>query len=141
VLIVPQVKGLHAFMEQAPKLRWIDYMLDHLAGLGFEKDDAAEWLSYFGGKKYDASYTLASEALGLPLVERLDDVSAQAMWSNANSIYVFTLGSMFLFLRRRLVGIVKVILSQLFMVNTNITKKGIGHRRRSDARVGAEMHL
>jgi len=28
--------------------------------------------------------TLASEALGLPLVERLDDASAQAMWSDAN---------------------------------------------------------
>jgi hypothetical protein len=38
----------------------------------------------FFGKKYDASYTLASEALGSPLVERLDDASAQAMWSNAN---------------------------------------------------------
>jgi len=50
VLIVPQVKGLHAFMEQAPKLRWIDYMLDHLTGPGFEKDDAVEWLSYFLGK-------------------------------------------------------------------------------------------
>ena len=50
VLIVPQVKSLHAFMEQARKLRWIDYMLDHLAGPGFEKDDAVEWLSYFLGK-------------------------------------------------------------------------------------------
>jgi hypothetical protein len=78
MLIVPQVKSIHAFMEQAQKLRWIDYMLEHLAGPGFEKDDAAEWLSYFLGKKYDASYTLASEALGLPLVERLDDASAQA---------------------------------------------------------------
>jgi hypothetical protein len=36
------------------------------------------------GKKYDASYTLTSEALGLPLVERLDDASAQAMWRDAN---------------------------------------------------------
>jgi hypothetical protein len=84
VLIVPQVKSLHAFMEQARKLRWIDYMLEHLAGPGFEKDDAAEWLSYFLGKRYDASYTFASEALGLPLIERLDYASAQAMWSDAN---------------------------------------------------------
>ncbi len=59
-------------------------MLDHLAGTGLDKDDAAEWLSYYLGKKYDAAYTLASEALGLPLVERLDDASAQAMWSDAN---------------------------------------------------------
>ncbi len=76
MLIVPQVKSLHAFMEQAQKLRWIDYMLGHLAVPGFEKVDDAEWLSYFLGKKYHASYTLASEALGLPIVERLDDASA-----------------------------------------------------------------
>jgi hypothetical protein len=37
MLIVPQVKGLHAFMEQAQRLRWIDYMLEHLAGPGFER--------------------------------------------------------------------------------------------------------
>jgi hypothetical protein len=48
-------------------------MLDHLAGPGFENDDATEWLSYFLGKKYDAAYILATEALGLPLVERFDD--------------------------------------------------------------------
>jgi hypothetical protein len=71
-------------MQQAWKLWWIDYMLDHLADPGFGKDYAVEWLSYFLGKKYDASYTLASEALWLPLVERLDDASAQAMWSDAN---------------------------------------------------------
>jgi hypothetical protein len=52
-------------MEQAQKLRWIGSMLDHLAGLGFEKDDATEWLSYFLGIKYNAAHTLASEALGL----------------------------------------------------------------------------
>jgi len=50
VLILPQVKSLHAFMEQARKLRWIDCMLDHLSGPGFEKDDVTEWLSYFLGK-------------------------------------------------------------------------------------------
>ncbi len=84
VVILPQVKSLPAFMEQARKLRWIDGMLDHLAAPGFDKDDAAEWLSYFLGEKYDVAYTVASEVLGLPLVERLDDVSALAMWSDAN---------------------------------------------------------
>ncbi len=84
MLIIPQVKSLPAFMEQARKLRWISSILDHLPGPGFEKDDAAEWPSHFLGKKNDAAYTLASEALGLPLVERLDDVSAQVIWSDAN---------------------------------------------------------
>jgi hypothetical protein len=49
--------------------------LDRLAGPGFDKNDAAEWLSSFLGKKYDEAYTLASEAFGLSLVERLDDAS------------------------------------------------------------------
>jgi hypothetical protein len=50
VVTLPQVKSIPAFMEQARKLRWIDGMLDHLAAPGFDKDDAAEWLSYFLGK-------------------------------------------------------------------------------------------
>jgi hypothetical protein len=36
------------------------------------------------GKKYDASFILASEALGLPLVQWLDEASTEAMWSDAN---------------------------------------------------------
>ena len=72
-------------MEKARRLKWIDGMLDQLAAPGYDKDDATEWLSYFLGKKYDAAYNLASEALGLPLVERLDDTCAQAMWSDANA--------------------------------------------------------
>jgi hypothetical protein len=35
-------------------------------------------------EKCDAAYTVALKALGLPLVERLGDVSALAMWSDAN---------------------------------------------------------
>jgi hypothetical protein len=34
-----------------------------------DKEDAAESLIYYLGKKYDASFILASEALGLPLVQ------------------------------------------------------------------------
>ncbi len=70
-VILPQVNSLPTFMEQARKLRWIDGLLDHMAASGFDKDDAAEWLSYLLGKTYDAANTLASEALGLPLVERV----------------------------------------------------------------------
>jgi hypothetical protein len=39
-------------MEKARSLKWIDGMLDQLAAPGYDKDDAAEWLSYFLGKKY-----------------------------------------------------------------------------------------
>ncbi len=82
-VIIPQVKSLPAFMEQARRMRWIDSLLDHIAGPGYDKDDAAEWLFYFLGKKNDAASTLALEALGLPLVNWLDDASAQAMWSES----------------------------------------------------------
>jgi hypothetical protein len=71
-------------MEQAQHSKWIESILEHVAGTEGDMDDAAEWLCYFLGKKYDASFTLASETLGLLLVNRLDEASAQAMWSDAN---------------------------------------------------------
>lgn len=83
-VIIPMAKSLSNFMDQARKLRWIDSILDHIVPVGNDKDDAAEWMSFFLGKKHDGAFTLASEALGLPLVQRLDDASAQAMWSDAN---------------------------------------------------------
>jgi hypothetical protein len=33
---------------------------------------------------YEAAFSLASQYLGFPLVERKDEVSAEAMWSAAN---------------------------------------------------------
>jgi hypothetical protein len=83
-IIVPQVKTLPGFMEQARKLKWLERMLEHLAGGDCDKEDAAEWLSYYLGKKHDGAFTLASEALGLPLVQRMDATNAAAMWSDAN---------------------------------------------------------
>jgi hypothetical protein len=35
-------------------------------------------------KKYDGAFTLASEALGPPVVQHLDEASAEATWSDAN---------------------------------------------------------
>jgi hypothetical protein len=59
-------------------------MLDHLAGGDMDKEDAAQWLCYYLGRKHDASFTLACNALGIPLVERMDETSAEAMWCEAN---------------------------------------------------------
>jgi hypothetical protein len=73
-------------MREAWKEKWVESILEHVAG-GLEnhdKEDAAEWLKYYLGKKYDASFILASEALGLPLVQRLDEASTEAMWSDTN---------------------------------------------------------
>ncbi len=36
------------------------------------------------GKKYEASYTLASESLGNPLVQQMSETKAEAMWADAN---------------------------------------------------------
>ncbi len=58
-------------MKQAQKLQLLESILEHLTG-GVEqrdKEDAAEWLVAYLGKRYDASFILASEALGLPLVQ------------------------------------------------------------------------
>ncbi|MFN9979334.1 MAG: hypothetical protein ACK53Y_05450, partial [bacterium] len=84
VVMIPMAKSLSSFMDQAWKLRWIESIMDHIASPGTDNDAAAEFLSYFLGKKYDGIFMLVSEALGLPLVQQLDDASAQAMWSDAN---------------------------------------------------------
>ena len=83
-VIVPQLTSLSSFMEKARRVKWVHKMLDHIAGGDCSEDDAAEWLSYYLGKKYDGAFTLASEALGLPLVQRMDATNAAAMWSDAN---------------------------------------------------------
>ncbi len=83
-VIVPQVKTLPAFMEKAWKLQWIESLLSHVACEGLEKDEAAEWLCYYIGRKHEASFTLASESLGYPLVQRMTEAAAQAMWADAN---------------------------------------------------------
>jgi hypothetical protein len=59
-------------------------MLDQLAGPDCDKEDAAQWIATYIGKKHDASFTLACAALGTPLAQRLDEPSAEAMWSDAN---------------------------------------------------------
>jgi hypothetical protein len=71
-------------LEQARRLQWIEKMLDHLAGGDMGKEDAAQWLCYYLGRKHDASFTLACNALGIPLVERMDEASAEAMGCEAN---------------------------------------------------------
>jgi len=69
-VVIPQVRDEASFMREAWKEKWVESILEHVAG-GLEnhdKEDAAEWFIYFLGEKYDASFILASEALGLPLV-------------------------------------------------------------------------
>jgi len=86
-VIVPKVKSQNSFMEKAQKLKWIDSILEHMVAEGSDgtdSADAAEWLCYYLGKKYSSSFTLASEALGYPLVQRMDEVSTEAMWADAN---------------------------------------------------------
>ncbi len=60
-------------------------MLEHMSGgADTDKEDLAQWLAYYIGKKHDASLTLACDELGTPLVQKLDEASAESMWSNAN---------------------------------------------------------
>ncbi len=82
-IIVPWVKSPDSFRKQAKRLNWIKSLLEQIAGEDFV-DGAAEWLILHLGKRYEASFTLASEALGLPLVECIDAATAEAMWSDAN---------------------------------------------------------
>jgi hypothetical protein len=85
-VVIPQVKDKESFIKQARKQQWVESILEHVTGGTEEHDkvDAAEWLVTYLGRKYDASFILASEALGLPLVQRLDEASTEAMWSDTN---------------------------------------------------------
>jgi hypothetical protein len=50
-IIVPQDRNHSSFMKQAKKLRWVESLLEHLAGDDkCDKDDSAQWLSYYLGK-------------------------------------------------------------------------------------------
>jgi translation initiation factor 2 alpha subunit (eIF-2alpha) len=87
-IIVPRVKHQENFKKQAKKLQWIESLLDHVAGSDqHDENDAAKWMSYYIGKKYNSPFTLALEALGLPVVQRLDEKSTAAMWADANINY------------------------------------------------------
>ena len=85
-VIIPQVKDKASFMREAWNDRWLESILEHLTGLSenLEIENAAEWLITYLGKKYDTSFVLALEALGLPLVQRMDEASTEAMWCDAN---------------------------------------------------------
>jgi len=85
-VIIPQVKDKASFMREAWKDRWLESILEHLTGSSenLEIENAAEWLITYLGKKYDTSFVLALEALGLPLVQRMDEASTEAMWCDAN---------------------------------------------------------
>ena len=69
-ILIPQVKRQGSFMVQAKRLSWIEALLDHVAGGNDEcnRDDSAQWLGYYLGKRYDGSFTLTCESLGLPIV-------------------------------------------------------------------------
>ncbi len=74
------------FLELAQNRKWIEKMLEHITSTDADtdKDDAAEWLAYYIGKMLNASFSVACNAVGTPLVQKMDEVSAEAMWSDAN---------------------------------------------------------
>ncbi len=86
-LIIPQVKSQDSFILQAKRLHWIDEMLSHISSGSAENnaEDSAQWLTNY--KKYDGSFTLSCEAIGIPLVQRLDSASTLAMRFDANINY------------------------------------------------------
>jgi hypothetical protein len=83
------VKSQDSFIHQAKRLSWIESLLEHVADDNEEcnKDDSVQWLAFYIGKKYDGSFTISSEDLGIPLVLCLDFASTLAMWSDANINY------------------------------------------------------
>jgi hypothetical protein len=82
------VKDEDSFQRQAQRTKWIESFLEHLYNDLHDKNDAAQWILYYLGNKYEVPFTLASEALGLPIVQRMDEKSTAAMWTDANVNYM-----------------------------------------------------
>ena len=82
-IIVPKVRDEESFRSQARKLKWVESMLDHVS----DRNDAAQWLSIYLGRHFEGSFTIALDALGLPVVQQLDEKSTAAMWADANINY------------------------------------------------------
>ena len=49
-----------------------------------DKNDAAELLTIYLRKKYECAFIIAAAELGMPLVTQMDEVTAAAMWADAN---------------------------------------------------------
>jgi hypothetical protein len=62
-VVIPQVRDEASFMREAWKEKWVESILEHVAGgpENYDKEDAAEWLIHYLGKMYDASFILALE--------------------------------------------------------------------------------
>ena len=78
-IIVPRVKNRESFNRQARRTCWIQQLIHHIATGESDENDGAQWLIEYMGKKYDTAFTLASESLGFPLVQCMDEVSTKAM--------------------------------------------------------------
>ena len=83
VILVPQTSTMDTFLRYAKK-KWIDKILEHIAGKSGSLGDAAEWLSVYLGKCYESNFLIAANTLGMPLVTRMDEITAAAMWTDAN---------------------------------------------------------
>jgi hypothetical protein len=101
------------------------------------------------GKRYDASFILASEALGLPLVQRLDEASMEAMWSDANINVVqqriirkhlkFHFGKRLFLPQKKLKEDRSIMKSRPIMDHTNTRRVVIKLKNLKSALTGCEM--
>jgi hypothetical protein len=72
--------------ERQKKTKWIESCLEHVS----DKNDAAQWLSYYLGKIYEGSFMLALEALGIPVILIIPNRES------SRSIFSCILGNVFL---------------------------------------------
>ena len=57
-IIVPQAKSQISFMEYARKFKWVESMLEHVAGQDCDTEDASGCLCFYLRKRHDASFSL-----------------------------------------------------------------------------------
>jgi hypothetical protein len=125
-------------------------MLEHIAGdAETDKEDSVQWMAYYIGKKYYASLTLACDELGTPLVQRLDEASAESMWSDANINITqqrilrqhlhFHFGKRLFISQKKILHNENTIKFLCLLESTSITRMTIGHKSQRNALIGREM--
>jgi hypothetical protein len=89
IVYVPRYNSQSAFMKLAgsKNCRWVESNHSQLGGDDnddIKNENAAQWLSYYLGKRHEESFLTASTVLGLPPMHRMDPCDAVAMCDEAN---------------------------------------------------------
>jgi hypothetical protein len=89
IIYVSRHTSQSAFMKRAGSnnCRWVESIISQLGGDyngASNNENAAQWLSYYLGKRHEESFLTVSTTLGFPSMHRMDPYYAVVMFDEAN---------------------------------------------------------